>query len=252
MAEVYPLKEIPRNDGGCSIVEFTNDDYFSASTLPIALPMVWDEIPVGQSITERTQVFSSNELYICIDRHNKGSIRPESDLSNWIRPARSVERIVNSDGTTTVTNSEGFVGLRFNFVANGTVTTGTTVTDTNGLGTITHNLNTSGFGGGGTTVPVTSDNTLDGDGLAANPLAVADFFKKFSLFFGTPGTATAVTLDSIVTSFTSYTTANVPYYFIQGVEINGSGDGFVAGQGVWTESLPTGTIDFANTFNLIG
>ena len=87
--------------------------------------------------------------YLCTNRHNKGSLRPESDLSNWIRPARAVERLVNSNATTTLTNAEGFVGLRFNFVANGTVTTGTTVTDTNGLGTVTHNLNTSGFGGGG-------------------------------------------------------------------------------------------------------
>ena len=107
-------------------------------------------------------------------------------------------------------------------------------------------------GSGGTTVPVTSDNTLNGSGLATSPLGVADFFKKFSLFFGTPGVATAVTLNGIVTSFTSYTTASTPYYFIQGVELNGTNDGFVAGQGVWTESLPTGTIDFTNTFNLIG
>ena len=173
MAEVYPLKEIPRSgSSGCSIVEFTNDDYFSASTLPIALPQVWDEIPDGQSIAARTQVFSSNELYICIDRHNKGSVRPESDLTNWIRPARSVERLVNSDGTTTVIDSEGFVGLRFNFVANGTVTTGTTITEASGLGTITYNLNTSGLGGGGQSAQQVRDAIdaavdAQGDGLQA-------------------------------------------------------------------------------------
>ena len=43
MAEIYPLKEIPRSDGGCSIVEIDNDDYFAVEALPVELPNDWNK-----------------------------------------------------------------------------------------------------------------------------------------------------------------------------------------------------------------
>ena len=52
MAEVYPLKETPRSDGGCSIVEFTNDDYLGISALPNALPDDWDEFDIGHTLLQ--------------------------------------------------------------------------------------------------------------------------------------------------------------------------------------------------------
>ena len=83
MAEVYPLKEIPRNDGGCSIVEFTNDDYMGVSALPNVLPDDWSEFADGHTFTSGDQVWYLGRLYSCDAQHNKTSTNNPDATGNW-------------------------------------------------------------------------------------------------------------------------------------------------------------------------
>lgn len=136
-------------DGAERNVEFGPGTCLPDEIMPAALPDIWDVIADGTSIAPGTHVFSSDELYLCVTRHNKSNLRPESDLNNWIRPGRPLVRLTNEAGGSTSTNNVGINGLRFRFNVSETTTTGTTVDDTNGLGTVTYNLNTSGLGGGG-------------------------------------------------------------------------------------------------------
>ena len=253
MAEVFPLKEIPRSDGGCSIVEFTNDDYLGISALPNALPDDWDEFDIGHTFTSGDQVWYLGRLYSCDAQHNKTTTNNPDATGNWQFVGGNLTVLSGSAGQDPISN---VTQLEFSLNINSGLSGSNISLQPNASGDradYTFNLDPDDFvsTSGGLT-SVSSDETLTGDGTSGNPLGAANFLQKFSLFFGTPGAATNITLDSIATSYTDYTTAGTPYYFIQGVELNGSGDGFVAGQGVWTESLPTGTIDFANTFNLIG
>ena len=83
MAEVFPLKEIPRSDGGCSIVEFTNDDYLGVSALPNVLPDDWSEFDVGHTFASGDQVWYLGRLYSCDAQHNKTATNNPDATGNW-------------------------------------------------------------------------------------------------------------------------------------------------------------------------
>ena len=198
---VYPLYDATVN-GENRHATFGPDKCLPNDILPPALPDVWDTIPVGNSIAVGDQVFSSDELYICIVNHTKASFRPESDLNNWIRPGRPLTRLTNSSGGSTSTRDEGLNSLRFRFNVSETTTTGTTVEDNNGTGTVTYNLNTSGFGGGPDSGITSAGFGLDVTGRQVD-LNYADPEMLFTLskqtpikdFIRTDGTLTSINFE---------------------------------------------------------
>ena len=107
---------------------------------------------------------------------------------------------------------------------------------------------------------VSSDATINGSGTPTSPLAVSLTLRKTDLFLGDEFTTVSVTLNladgsgTTTTTQTTYITAGVSYYFIDGVTFVSDGLVNTDGSGFWTTANVAGGEAFntANTANLIG
>ena len=230
-------------------------DSIDGRVLPDDLPPIWsatETYAIGATVFYNGRIWTARAA---IPANTTPSLSRDSD---WEITSASLTRITGSDGTPFFTsNNAGIHEIRFDVnqltSGNGSVTV-TSDGDRAGAGdaVVTVNFPPTGMGPDSGLTSVTSDNTLNGLGTSASPLSVADYFQKVTLFLGRPGTGGTTALGGANRNYTPYTTGTETNYFIAGVQINSAGDAFEAGAGVWTSDDPAGTVNIANTFNLIG
>ena len=137
----------------CPTGEMTDQQCLFPDNLPVDLPQVWSVVAENETFAVGAQVFSSNELYVCVTAHTKTStsLTPESDSNNWRPVGRPLGTLTGqyNNGNTQATPiaPEGISNLRFQLMVNDTTTTGISVTESSGVGTVAINLDTDDFAG---------------------------------------------------------------------------------------------------------
>ena len=190
MAEIYPLKEIPRSDGGCSIVEIDNDDYFAVEALPAELPNDWNEFPVGHSFIENNQAWYLGRLYVCVFSHTKTADNNPDNTGNWEYVGSHVTATSGSSGQVTVTNMNALnIRLNVNSTLNGS-SVGLSSNVSGDQANYVLNLDPDDFVSSGTSIETGAG--LVGNGSADNPASLDPAVRNDILlvngFFLTAGT----------------------------------------------------------------